>query len=149
MSGNIAIFWPMIVQAFLTMAVYFVMFARRKSAVAAGQAKPGDFRVPAVEPATSSTAVRNIANQYELPVLFYAVCLSLYVTNGAHWLAVILAWVFAISRILHAFVHLGSNDLRLRMPAFAVGFIAVLVLWLILAFHVFNVVGALEAPGAT
>ena len=28
------------------------------------------------------------------------------------------------------------------------GFVAVLVLWLILAFHVFNVVGALEAAGA-
>ena len=147
MHGNIAIFWPMIVQALLTMAVYFVMFSRRKAAVRTGEAKLGDFSVP-VEPAGSSTAARNLVNQYELPVLFYVVCLSLYVTNGAHWLAVIIAWVFAISRILHAVVHLGSNELRLRMLAFAIGFIAVLLLWLILAFHVFNVVGALEAAGA-
>jgi len=148
MQGNIAIFWPMIVQAFLTLAIYVVMFSRRKAAVRSGEARMTDFRVPSAEPDRSATAVRAVANQYELPVLFYVVCLSLYVTNGAHWLAVILAWIFAVSRILHAVVHLGSNDLRLRMPTFVAGFIAVVLLWLILAFHVFNVVGVLEAAGA-
>ena len=148
MNGNIAIFWPMIVQAFLTIAVYFMLFFRRKSAVSAGEASLGDFRKPGTEPDRSSAVVKNLANQFELPVLFYAVCLSLYVTNGANWLAVIIAWVFAVSRIIHAAVHLGGNDLRLRAPAFAAGLVAVLLLWIMLAFHVFNVVGALEAAGA-
>jgi hypothetical protein len=147
MQGNIAIFWPMIVQAFLTLAVYVVMFLRRQAAVRAGEARARDFRLPGSEPERSATAVRNLANQYELPVLFFVVCLSLYVTNGAHWLAVILAWVFVVTRILHAAVHLGSNDLRLRAPAFAAGLLAVALLWLILAFHVFNVAGVLEAAG--
>ncbi|MBC8130842.1 MAG: MAPEG family protein [Rhizobiaceae bacterium] len=136
MTGNIAIFWPMIVQAFLTLGIYGLVFNRRKAAVKAGEANFGTFRVPTNEPAKSAAAVRNLSNQYELPVLFYVVCLSLYVTNGADWLAVVLAWIFVVLRLVHAYVHLGSNDLRLRIPVFFGGVIAVFLLWVILAIHI-------------
>ena len=145
MNGNIAIFWPMIVQAFLTLLVYVFVIIRRRSAVRAGAAKVGNFRIPASEPETSASAVRNLSNQFELPVLFYVVCLGLYVTNGATWLAVLLAWVFAVSRLVHAAIHLGPNKVAWRMPAFAIGVAVVAVLWIILAMHVANI-GAVLSP---
>ncbi|GGD35222.1 MAPEG family protein [Aureimonas glaciei] len=147
MNGNIAIFWPMIVQGFLTLLVYVFVVTRRGAAVKAGEARRDAFRIPAGEPATSAAAVRNLANQFELPVLFYVVCLALYITNGASWLAVVVAWIFAVSRLVHAAIHLGPNTIALRMPAFAVGVAAVAVLWIILAVHVANI-GAVLSPGA-
>lgn len=135
MSGSTAIFWPMIGQTLLIYVVYFIASSRRMAAVRNKEAAAKDFLVPNVEPASSATAIRNIANQFELPVLFYAVCLSLYVTNGANFVAVVLAWLFVASRVVHAFVHVTSNDLRVRRPVFIVGFVLIGVMWLWLAVH--------------
>ncbi len=134
MIGNLAILWPVVVQAALTLAIYPVLLRRRIAAVRGGAAIEC-FRVTGNEPEGSATAVRNLANQFELPVLFYAVCLALYVTNGANWLAVALAWVFAASRVAHAAVHLRTNRLRPRMRLFLVGYAAVALMWLLFALH--------------
>lgn len=135
MTGNIAIFWPMIVQAALTFAVYLVLVSRRRGTVGAAGAGPGK----------ADLAKANLANQFELPVLFQVVCLALYVTNGASWYGVLIAWAFAVSRLAHAFVHLGRNDLKQRGLAFGVGLVAAVLLWLILALHVANFPGAFGA----
>ncbi|NTS30408.1 MAPEG family protein [Phyllobacterium sp. BT25] len=130
-----AIFWPMIALTFLICCVYAVVFLRRREAVISGQARPSDFRLPLNEPEASVKAIRNLINLYELPVLFYVVCLSLYVVNGANILAVVLAWLFVVSRVAHTIVHITSNRLRLRQPLFMVGFILNGALWVMLALH--------------
>ncbi|KQT53807.1 MULTISPECIES: MAPEG family protein [unclassified Aureimonas] len=140
MNGNLAILWPMIVQAFLTLAVYGVLAVRR-GAARSDEAQMAAWRASGTEPARGAVAARNIANQFELPVLFYAVCLALYVVNGASWLAVLLAWIFAGSRILHAAIHLGPNRVSQRMPVWLVGYAAVAALWLILSVHILGVGG--------
>lgn len=138
MNGNLAIFWPMIAQGFLTLGVYGVLAMRRKKLVG-DKAALAAWRSSGTEPEPSAAAARNVANQFELPVLFYAVCLALYVVNGASWLAVLVAWVFVASRVAHAVIHLGSNRIAQRMPAWLVGFVAVAVLWLILAVHILGI----------
>ncbi len=130
-----AIFWPMIALTFLICCVYAVLFLRRQQALSTGQATPRDFKLPLKEPEASVTAIRNLMNLYELPMLFYVVCLSLYAVNGATLLAVILAWLFVASRIAHTIVHITSNRLRLRQPLFLVGFILNGALWVLLALH--------------
>ncbi|MAZ83113.1 MAG: hypothetical protein CME90_05825 [Hoeflea sp.] len=132
---NTAIFWPMIIQAALTFAVYVIMSRRRIQGVRQGTAKAADYKVPTVEPEYSATAVRNLSNQFELPVLFFVVCLSLQMTAGVNYVALLLAWVFVLSRLVHAYVHMGSNKLRLRRPVFIVGFLCCLLLWVWLAVH--------------
>ena len=133
-----AIFWPMIAQALLTFAMYVVMSRRRLEGIRLGKAKAADFKVPAVEPDYSATAARNVTNQFELPVLFFVVCLSLQMTAGVNYVALLIAWVFVVSRYLHAFVHVTSNKLRLRRPLFIVGFLACILLWIWLAVHLLN-----------
>lgn len=132
MNGE-SIFWPMLVQAFLTFAVYAVVSSRRISAIKSGSAKPSDYRVPIVEPEPSATAARSLVNQFELPVLFFSACLVLFVLGAADMAAVLFAWVFALSRLGHAFVHVTSNRLRYRRPLFMVGFFAALILWVLVA----------------
>lgn len=132
MSGT-AIFWPMIVHAFLVFCVYALMGLRRKAAVTAGNARISDFRENRNEPAESLFVRNNLANQFELPVLFHVVCIALFVTGGAGTFAVVLAWFFSLSRIVHTAIHITSNRIRHRQPAFVAGFVAVILLWAMLA----------------
>ena len=130
-----AIFWPMIALTFLIYCVYALLYIRRRRSVFSGQAKVQEFIIPTKEPEISATAIRNLNNLYELPMLFYAACLSLYAVNGVSFLAVLIAWLFVGTRIAHTLVHVTSNRLRYRQPIFGLGFILNGVLWVILAMH--------------
>lgn len=128
MNGE-AIFWPVLAQMGLTFAIYGLMSFRRMGSIRAGKAKAADFRVPTVEPEPSATVARNLINQFELPVLFYVACMLLFMLGSAGQFAVIVAWLFALSRIAHAYVHVTTNRLRFRRPLFMAGFAFALVLW--------------------
>ena len=134
MTGE-SIFWPMLVQALLTFAVYGLVSYRRMSAIKSGTTKPSDYRIPTVEPESSATAARSLINQFELPVLFYAACLVLFVLGAANLAAILIAWLFALSRLVHAFVHVTSNRLRYRRPLFITGYFSVLGMWLLIGLH--------------
>lgn len=138
MTG-VAIFWPMIAQVVLIVILYALLGMRRSLAVKTGSAKVSQFRENMNEPAESLFARNSLANQFELPVLFYVGCLALHVTGGAGTWAVLLAWLFVASRYAHAFIHVTSNRIRYRQPAFMVGFVAVIVLWVMLAVHLLRV----------
>ena len=130
-----AIFWPMIALTFLIYCVYAVLMLRRRQAVLSGQASARDFKLPFKEPEASVATVRNLINLYELPMLFYVVCLALYAVNGATLLAVIIAWCFVAMRVAHTCVHITSNRPALRQPIFVLGFILNGALWVMLALH--------------
>jgi hypothetical protein len=136
MQGE-AIFWPMLLQAGLTYGVYVLGSSRRLAAISAGEAKTGQFKIPGSgdEPERSATAMRNLINQFELPVLFYVCCVTLFVLNAAGTAAILLAWAFALSRLGHAFVHVTSNRLKFRRPAFIVGFFIQSAMWALLAWR--------------
>jgi hypothetical protein len=136
MISSTAIFWPVLAQVLLTYVVYATVSARRVSAIKAGTAKVSDFRVPSIEPEPSATAARNLSNQFELPVLFFAASLSLFVTGAAGMAAVVAAWAFVLARAAHAWVHLTSNRIRFRRPLFIASLIVNFVQWLLLAIHI-------------
>ncbi|MDP2118517.1 MAG: MAPEG family protein [Hoeflea sp.] len=136
MTSSTAIFWPVLAQVLLTYGIYMVVSARRVGAVKAGTAKVADFRVPSIEPEPSATAARNLANQFELPVLFFAACLSLYVTGGAGTAAIVAAWAFVLARAAHAYVHVTSNRVSLRRRLFIASLGVNCVQWLLLAIHI-------------
>lgn len=136
MTSSTAIFWPVLAQVCLTYLIYVMVSARRIGAIKAGAAKPSDFKIPSIEPDPSATAVRNLSNQFELPVLFFAACISLFVTGGAGVVALVAAWAFVLARVAHAYVHLTSNRLRIRRPLFIVSLCINLVQWLLLAIHI-------------
>ena len=135
-----AIIWPMIAHVVLVYSIYVLIARRRRAAVRAGSAKPSQFRENVVEPSESQYVRNNLANQFELPVLFHSGCLALYVTGGAGLVAVILAWLFVASRCVHAIVHVTTNRIRHRQPAFALGFLALGAMWLWLALHLLALV---------
>ncbi|MBZ9799920.1 MAPEG family protein [Mesorhizobium sp. ES1-4] len=134
------IFWPMLAQVLLVYIVYVVMGRRRYSAVRSGEAKVGQYKVRSTEPASTVTVANNLINQFELPVLFYVLCLTLHMTNGVNYITLALMWIFVASRYFHAWVHLTSNKLLLRNRSFALGAVVLALGWIWLALHLLAIV---------
>ncbi len=132
MSGE-TIFWPVIAQVALTFAIYVLVSVRRVGSIKAGTAKPSDYRVPIVEPESSATAIRSLNNQFELPVLFYVCCMTLFMLGAVSVTTLTLAWAFVFSRLVHAFEHVTTNRVRYRRPLFIAGFVIVLAMWVMIA----------------
>lgn len=122
-------FWPMVAHAVLVFILYGLIGFRRDAVVKAGKATKEQFRENRDEPAESLVVRNAIANQFELPVLFHVGSIVLFMTQADNLPAVILAWVFVVSRYAHAFVHVTSNDLRYRGALFALGFLALVGMW--------------------
>jgi hypothetical protein len=90
-----------------------------------------DLHMPEI--VTKST--RNYNNQFEAPILFYVIC-TLYISLGVESVfAVVYAWLFLISRIIHSYIHLTYNNVIHRMVSYWAGLIAVLALWVTLLIH--------------
>lgn len=134
-----AILWPMIGHVALVFAVYVLLGMRRRQAVMAGEARISGFRENQNEPPSSLFARNNLENQFELPVLFHAACLALVVAGAVGPVAIALAWLFVASRVVHTVIHVTSNRIRYRQPAFLAGFVLLLGLWVLLAFHLATV----------
>lgn len=72
-------------------------------------------------------------NLFELPVLFYVVCIVIYAGNRVDVAYLVLAWLFVIIRYVHAYIHTTYNNLRHRRNTFFCGFVMLAILWLRLA----------------
>jgi hypothetical protein len=113
---------PVIVQVLLTIAVYILLNVAKRKAVKNGQV---DEARRALDEDAWPDSVRkinnNIRNQFEVPVLFYALALTLAVSNAVGYVALGAAWLFVLSRVAHAYIHTGSNYVPARRLAFMFG----------------------------
>ncbi|MDD2868812.1 MAPEG family protein [Neomegalonema sp.] len=116
-------------QVALTFAVYVVLARRRSAAIKAGLKLQDTALDASLWPAPARQAQANLANQYELPVLFFAGVGIAFAIGSANWLLAILALVFALTRVWHASEHLGANIVKRRGLAFGLGFAALGLFW--------------------
>jgi hypothetical protein len=133
-----AIFWPMLAQVGLVYMVYALLSLTRRRAVLDGIASATQFRENRDEPPPSLFVRNNLVNQFELPTLFFAACLSLHSVGAVDTASVVLAWGFVASRYLHAAIHVTTNRLRWRAPAFTAGFVLLGAMWAQLALHILS-----------
>lgn len=125
-------FWPLVAHAFLVFCLYALLVVHRAAVVREGKVERIAFRENLAEPEESRVVNRAIANQFELPVLFYAVSVLLFVTEADNIIAVVLAWIFVAARYVQAAMQLTGN-LPLRRFFFMLGFASLFLLWLWLA----------------
>ncbi|MEM9623023.1 MAG: MAPEG family protein, partial [Pseudomonadota bacterium] len=81
----------------------------------------------------------NLKNLFEMPVLFYALCLYLHGTATVDNVDVILAWGFVVFRYLHSLMHCTRNVVIIRFVLYA---IASLALWGMMLRALFNLLAA-------
>ncbi len=132
-----SIIYPLFVQVALTFCLMFIMAFNR---VKAARARRYRLRDIAVNSANYPDDVRKFGNsyvnQFELPVLFYLICVVLMIAGpGNNKLYLMLAWAFVATRIVHAFIHVTSNNVIRRFYAFLAGAITLIAMWGLLAFE--------------
>ena len=69
-------------------------------------------------------------NQFQIPVIFFIACLFIIQQNAVTQLTVVVAIIFVISRMLHTYVHLGSNAPMKRAYSYMIGLICVGIIFL-------------------
>ena len=108
-----------------------IPYARFRAALR-GQVKAKDFRYgeSANVPGPVALPNRNLMNLLELPLLFYVVCIALYVTQTVDGVALTLAWTYVALRAAHSAVHLTYNNVFHRLGVFAASNVVLLVLWI-------------------
>ena len=115
----------LLAQVILTIIVYVVLVRARYAAARRGEVKVSQYVVVRDEPDWLARITRNVANQYELPVLFYALVLMLVAINRVTMFDAIVAWAFVAVRIVHAVIHIRTSDVMLRMRVFGIGLVLV------------------------
>ncbi|WP_017317365.1 MAPEG family protein [Mastigocladopsis repens] len=104
-----AIFSPFFATVFLTLLVWVYMYIRRISFITSRKMRSQDLTVPGtlaqISPPNVSNPSDNLKNLFEIPVLFYALVLYLFITKQVDTVYVNAAWVFVVFRVLHSAVH--------------------------------------------
>jgi len=115
------IFLPALAQILLTLAVYVYLGVVKARALKLGQV---DLERRALHEDAWPDHVRlvsnNIRNQFETPVLFFALVFILWALQAVNAISLTLAGGYFLARLGHAFVHLGSNYVPLRRKIFTV-----------------------------
>ena len=133
---NPSLYYPCFAMFLLTLGVLVVMFVRRVNALKSKTVKMNYFKTYHQNeegfPEKMLQASRNFANLFEVPTLFYMVCLFATVLNSVDTFLVILSWSYVVFRLIHSFIHLNSNNIRLRMSLYALSWLVLILMafWL-------------------
>ena len=73
---------------------------------------------------------QTLKNQFESPILFYMLVCMLFINDNLTNLDLVLAWIYAMSRYLHAYVRLSRNYIPHRALVFTLGLVILLVSWI-------------------
>jgi hypothetical protein len=111
--------WVFVLYAWLTFA--------RWQAVRRGEIDYGDF-ARHHEPHHVARITYNLANQFELPLFFYALAVLLIATGNVAAIDIIAAWVFVAGRVVHSLVQTLTDNVPLRGRVFMINALAVVVL---------------------
>ena len=132
-----AILLPVFVQVLLIFALAIVMGQRRYAAVSGRAVRREDVILGEKSwPAQAQAASNAFSNQFEVPVLFFALVPLAIITRKADLLFVVLSWVFVLSRIVHAGIYVTTNTIAYRSGSFIVGALTLLAMWVVFAVRV-------------
>ncbi|MGI9201009.1 MAG: MAPEG family protein [Woeseiaceae bacterium] len=129
MTGN-EIFGPFLAMVLLTAIVWMVMYWRRLNYIFRHRIDAQQLTIPekgaALIPEPVNWPAYNLKNLFELPVLFYALCLYLYVSQSVDPVFVWSGWAYVGLRAVHSLIHCTVNIVKLRFAAYLLSSV---VLW--------------------
>ena len=115
-------------QVIVTLTAYFKLSKARMTAVKAKQVEPDVFKSTRDEPEQLRVFTRAVANQFELPVIFYALIAASLALRVSSWLTVLLAFAFVALRCVHLQEMTGENRVFRRRRLFIRGMQVVLLM---------------------
>ena len=134
---NAEIFIPMYYMVLLTASVFLLSTLIRFKNVLVDKSHTGSelmkIPLPASAAQITKQADRNLINLFEFPILFYAICVVLYVTGKVDAYFVLLAYWFVGLRVAHSLYHIFINgfigDIPLRALLWLPSWLIVIWMW--------------------
>lgn len=135
-----AIFWPVIAQVLLVLAVAVRMYLVRVAEMRARRIRPQSIATSrtAAEALQNIAAADNFRNLFEAPVLFFAVCGALAITDTVTTLQLALAWTYVGLRAIHSFIHVTYNRVMHRFAAYLASMVCLFLMWGLFGFALWN-----------
>jgi hypothetical protein len=134
-----AVILPVLVQVGLTFILLLWLGRSRVGHLRSGEVKARDISLGERNWPTRLLQIQNsYHNQFELPVLFYALVALALITRKADMLFVVMSWMFVVARLVHAAIHTTSNKLIWRFQAFVLGVLILAAMWVIFGIRIFS-----------
>ena len=124
-----AILIPAAAHLGLVVILYLWLSAERLLNARRGSTPLNRLVTPGGDQGRTARTAANLSNQFEAPLLFHLLVLTLWMTASVSAADVILAWVFAAGRLLHAGVQILSSNVLARGLVFSINFMALCALW--------------------
>ncbi len=126
-----AIFLPCVALVAITAIVWIKLFIDRLREMRARNIEPQLLatRREAGDRLAHTGAADNLANLFELPVLFYVLCIALAASNLINAGFVYAAWAYVALRAVHSFIHCTYNQVTHRFAAYALSSVILFVMW--------------------
>lgn len=142
MTNAAVLLTPVFIEVVLTFGLILWAGYMRVQAVRSRVVHPRDVALRQLNWPPKVLQVTNAyQNQLELPILFYVVVvLTLTQLAIIPTVMVVFAWLFVVLRLVHALIHVTTNDLSRRFFLFLAGAVVLLAMWLV--FFVRIVAGA-------
>lgn len=132
-----AVLIAVFIQVALTFGLMLAMAVLRRRALSEGAVQTRDVVLDTQNwPEHPKKIANAFRNQFELPVLFYVLCILAIITRQADTVFVVLAWLFVLLRLAHAAIFVTYNRLEHRGLVFAVGCLVLMSMWIIFAIDI-------------
>ena len=125
------IYYPLFTMVLLTLLFALRILDFNTGAVLSGEVHIKHFKLfdDGIPPKLKAIA-QHYKNMFELPVLFYLLCILLIITDAAAPLDIQLAWGFVIFRILHSLIRIPNTNVHPRFGFFIGSYIMLVGGWI-------------------
>ena len=121
---------PLFAEVLLTFVLMFGMMYNRTSSLQRGVTQFTDIALREPNwPKRAQQFAYSFSNQFELPVLFYVLTVLAIIPRHADLVFVVLAWIFVVFRILQAWIHVTTNNVKYRGAYYGSGALVLVVMW--------------------
>lgn len=128
---------PVFILVGLTFALLLGMASARTRALKGREVRLKDIALGQQNWPTRVTQIGNcFKNQFELPLLFYALIALALPLRHADLVIVLLSWVFVVTRFAHAGIFISSNNVQQRSLAWFAGVLVLFAMWVYFALKI-------------
>jgi hypothetical protein len=132
------IFPPLLAMIALVAAVWVRLYIDRISELRSQRIPLQDIATARqmAERMNNTNAADNFKNLFEMPVLFYVFCLTIFVTQSVTSIFVGCAWLYVLLRFAHSAIHCTYNQVMHRFTVYAASSLLLFMLWFMLGVRI-------------
>jgi hypothetical protein len=125
------IFLPLFAMVALTFMVWVRLYIDRISELRRQGISPQDISTSRqmAEQLNNTNAADNFKNLFEMPVLFYVFCLTIFVTESVTSVFIGCAWLYVLLRVAHSVIHCTYNNVLHRFTVYVTSSLLLFGLW--------------------